>query len=145
MNLIKLLTLLWLAPSGIFALDQVTPAAPVIPIEEAILLANTAAKSELQDYKGIYCFQIEMTSTNCIGRPDKKVEVWKLHYRIPGNGLDQTALEKKWYNIYGDGQITIFNDRTFEIQKPRILKPTQPGDVPGPVTHADTILPSAHP
>ena len=101
---------------------MVTDPPPKIGISEAVQIVSKAAKEQFGDFKDIYCKRAE-APIRAEPRPDGKVVVWIFYYRIPNNGHDLEAEKNGWFNVWGDGIIELYEDKTCKITTmPKIIK-----------------------
>ena len=95
---------------------------PKIGISEAVQIVSKVAKEQFGDFKNIYCERAEAPIRD-EPRLDGKVVVWIFYYRIPNNGRDLEAEKKGWFNVWGDGIIELYEDKTCKITTmPKIIK-----------------------
>lgn len=101
---------------------MVTDPPPKIELGEALQIVSKVAGEQFEEFAGIYCVRAEVPMRG-MPRPDGKVLVWRFYYRIPGNGRDAEAAEMGWHNIWGDGIIELYEDKTWRVTKmPKVIE-----------------------
>lgn len=122
----KLILLIVVVSSSLIAASPPTevPEKPAISIASALVLTTNLINKNYASIKGLYCNGISSVPINVLPTPAEDTTlVWKLTYRIGGNGrIDKQSKDGSWSVDWGDAIFAVHSDgKVSVILEPKVI------------------------